>query len=105
MTRLLLGLGLAAVLLSSLGLSIRPADAAGYSSHPSYAGNCQQRLPGTVCIQYDDAYVRPVRDSITGWSSHPDSDKRAPGTAQVAHGLHADYSHILGTTLVYTEFK
>ena len=77
---------------ASGGASLSLANS--YHAAPPYAGDCTQRPAGTVCVAYDDGYIRLVRDSVTGWQTH--------GRIQVAFGTHHDYYHVLHTDLVMT---
>lgn len=68
------------------------------TAQPSSPGDCGQRPAGTTCVADEDGYVLLVRDTIVGW----DRFRSPRATVQVARGLHADYAHMLGTTLVST---
>jgi serine/threonine protein kinase len=70
-----------------------------YVHQASYAGNCQQRLPGNVCLEFSDNYLWLIGgDSITGSSSGTPDQGRS---VEIAHGSSGcDYYHVLGTDLV-----
>jgi hypothetical protein len=72
--------------------------APGYHAQRPYTGNCLRRPAGTVCVRFSDGYVELVHDSITGW----DTIQQWGVDTQIAHGIDADYYHILGTNLVET---
>jgi len=67
-----------------------------YVEQASYAGDCNNRLPGTVCISYSDDYVWLVEDAIKDWR-----EETCEGQAvTVAIGSKAEYHHILDTSCV-----
>lgn len=62
----------------------------------AYSGDCINRPEGTVCIKYDDDYIWLVQDSISGWESRDEDNRKI----QVAIGFAGRYEHILDTNLV-----
>jgi len=69
-----------------------------YASQPSYTGNCVQRPPDSICIGFDDGYIWLVLDSAI--NSHSFGEPFQGKAVQIAHGVAADYYHVLGTDLV-----
>lgn len=59
--------------------------------------DCANRPTGSNCIQYADGYVWLVYDSVLNWA---DGGFWQGKEIDVALGLHADYYHVLGTSLV-----
>jgi hypothetical protein len=82
-------------------IDIRESIPDGYTSQPSYSGDCTNRPPGSVCVKYSDDYIWLVYDSISGrridgyWGGKP---------IEVAEGYyHGEYFHIVGTDYVKFE--
>jgi hypothetical protein len=75
----------------------------GYVEQSSYTGDCSKRPANSVCVRYEDGYVWLIfSDSITGWEKIGNWQGKI---IQVAYGLHADYYHVLGTSLIMTVAK
>jgi hypothetical protein len=75
----------------------------GYIEQPSYTGDCTQRPANSICLRYDDGYIWLVYDNaITSWD---DAGNWQGYTVRVAHGVQADYYHVLGTNLIMTIMK
>jgi hypothetical protein len=68
------------------------ADHTGFTTQPSFAGNCQTIPPGKVCASYSDGYIWLVDEPITGTTKNQDIQSRI-GTKNI-------YLHILNTKMV-----
>jgi len=71
-------------------------DQGAWKERTSYGGDCKNRPEGMVCIEYDDGYIWLVQDSISGWESRDEDNRKI----QVAIGFAGRYEHILDTNLV-----
>jgi hypothetical protein len=71
---------------------VPPVDKTGFTVQPSYAGNCQQRPPGTVCAEFKDGYIWLIDEPVTAWSENQG--------VQAAIGSKNIFQHILNTKLV-----
>ena len=74
-----------------------PMGDAEFFEQASYSGDCKLKPEGSVCISYSDDYTWLVYDSILGWA---DGGHWQGKEIVIALGSHADYYHILGTSLV-----
>jgi hypothetical protein len=84
-------------------LSSIPTAAPIYVEQPSYSGDCTQRPKNSICLSFEDGYIWLIySDSITGWDKIGTYQGRI---VQVAFGIHADYYHVLGTSLIMTKNK
>lgn len=72
----------------------------GYSCQLPYSGDCLNRPPGSICVEYDDEYTWLVYDSIQGWRYDGDWQGLP---IQVAMGFSGEYFHIIGTNYVKYE--
>jgi len=63
-----------------------------YIEQQTYQGDCQNRPPGSTCVQYNDGYTCLVFESIYGWDLN--------GNLQIAHGYNGDYYHVLGSNRI-----
>ncbi len=75
----------------------------GYFEQPSYTGDCKKRPANSICLGYEDGYVWLVYDNaITSWD---DAGNWQGSPVRVAHGVQADYYHVMGTSLVMMIMK
>lgn len=81
---------------TSLGLTVGPT-CSGFKEQPSYAGNCRNRPPGTICWGFPDGYVWLAND---GYGSRGYEYACGGQTVSVARGGRADYHHVLWTEYV-----
>ncbi len=74
-----------------------------YLEQAPYTGDCKQRPANSICLRYDDGYIWLVNDNaITSWD---DAGNWQGYAVRVAHGVQADYYHVLGTNLIMIMMK
>jgi len=71
---------------------IPAADHTGFISQPSFAGDCQNRPPGTVCLKYQDGYIWLINEPVVTGTVNQN--------IQSAIGTKNIFQHILNTKLV-----
>lgn len=72
---------------------VKPAvDRGGFIEQPSFAGNCAQRPPGTVCAEFADHYIWLIDESVTGDAKN--------GDIESIIGTKSIFLHILNTKKV-----
>lgn len=67
-------------------------DLTGFITQPSFAGNCQTRPPGTVCLKFEDGYIWLIDEPVTKWTKNQN--------IQAVTGSKSIFLHILNTKQV-----
>ncbi len=80
-----------------------PTLVPGYAEQAPYTGDCKKRPTNSICLRYEDGYIWLVYDNaITGWD---DAGNWQGNIVRIAHGVIADYYHVLGTSLIMIIMK
>jgi hypothetical protein len=70
---------------------------AGYKEQASYGGDCNKQPAGTLCLNFPDAYIWLVTDTIQKWEDRGTVDGKR---VRVVIGAKAEYHHIMNTKYV-----
>ena len=65
---------------------------AGFTAEPSFTGDCENRPPGTVCLNFGDAYFWLIYESVVSWNT--------VGDLISAYGTNYEYQHLLGSNCI-----